>query len=180
MGSQSLSREHAFRAGPKPRLAAVRPQRQRIAHLRFSPDHADSDAHISQQVTPANMAAPVADIASAQQLDALAASAPAVVLHFWAPWSEPCKHMDIVFGELAKRHPGARFARVEAEEVDAVTERFGVSSVPTFVITKVRRLAMGGTAASGSRSIGICSRMRSLPAMAAAASMAGRARRHIA
>ncbi len=62
-----------------------------------------------------------------------------VLLHFWAEWSEPCKHMDAVFSELAKECAGVAFMRVEAEEVDDVTTQYGVSSVPTFVFLQVRK-----------------------------------------
>lgn len=81
------------------------------------------------------------DITSSQHLDQLSSSSGKhVVLHFYADWSEPCKHMDSVFVELANQHPGVTFGRVEAEQVDDVTERFGVTSVPFFVITKVRSI----------------------------------------
>ena len=35
-----------------------------------------------------------------------------VVVHFWAPWSQPCKQMNDVMVELAEEHPGVRFIRV--------------------------------------------------------------------
>lgn len=35
-----------------------------------------------------------------------------VAMHFWAPWCLPCKQMDVVFAELAKKYPGAAFVRV--------------------------------------------------------------------
>ena len=90
-----------------------------------------------------------------------------VVLHFYATWSEPCKHMDVVFKELATECKGTVFKRVttgsghaqcrmqeleyrfffptqvDAEEVDDVTTHFGVSSVPTFVFLQVHRTACG-------------------------------------
>lgn len=34
------------------------------------------------------------------------------VLHFWASWSEPCKHMHTVAAELAKEYPTVTFQRV--------------------------------------------------------------------
>ena len=83
-----------------------------------------------------------------------------VAVHFWAPWSAPCKQMDLVFAELAAQCPTATFLRVrvsrltpgscaalapgscvqvEAEEVSDVTERYSVSMVPHFVLFKVSR-----------------------------------------
>ncbi|DBB01219.1 hypothetical protein WJX77_007450 [Trebouxia sp. C0004] len=57
-------------------------------------------------------------------------------IHFWAPWCEPCKHMDIVFEELAKEHPVTQFLRVEAEELSDISEEYGVTAVPFFAIVK--------------------------------------------
>ena len=36
-----------------------------------------------------------------------------VVVHFWAPWSQPCKQMNDVMAELAEEHPSVRFIKVE-------------------------------------------------------------------
>ena len=35
-----------------------------------------------------------------------------VVLHFWAPWSQPCQHMNDVLEELAKEHTTVKFVKV--------------------------------------------------------------------
>ena len=35
-----------------------------------------------------------------------------VVVHFWAPWSQPCKQMNDAMVELAEEHPGVRFIKV--------------------------------------------------------------------
>jgi thiol-disulfide isomerase/thioredoxin len=34
------------------------------------------------------------------------------VLHYWAAWCEPCKHMDKVMSQLAAEYPQAAFMRV--------------------------------------------------------------------
>ena len=34
------------------------------------------------------------------------------VAYFWADWSEPCKQMDAVIAELARRNPAVAFLRV--------------------------------------------------------------------
>jgi len=44
--------------------------------------------------------------------------------------------MDAAFATLAKDHSGISFQRVEAEEVDEVTEKYAVESVPMFVFLK--------------------------------------------
>ncbi|KAK9904194.1 hypothetical protein WJX75_006435 [Coccomyxa subellipsoidea] len=59
-----------------------------------------------------------------------------VAVYFWAPWSHPCKQLDLVFAELAKEYSNAKFLRVQAEEVSEVTDRFEVSVVPYFILLK--------------------------------------------
>jgi thiol-disulfide isomerase/thioredoxin len=76
------------------------------------------------------------DCASAAAFDAHLASSDAVVCHYWASWCEPCGAMDELMRELAASHPGAKFVRVEAEEVDELAERYDVSAVPFFTFHK--------------------------------------------
>ncbi|CAI8057784.1 Glutaredoxin-3 [Geodia barretti] len=63
-----------------------------------------------------------------------------VVVHFWAPWSQPCKQMNDVMVELAEEHPGVRFIRVEAEEFPEVSLKHEVVAVPTFIYLKGGRM----------------------------------------
>jgi Grx4 family monothiol glutaredoxin len=63
-----------------------------------------------------------------------------VVVHFWAPWSQPCKQMNDVMVELAEEHPGVRFIRVEAEEFPEVSLKHKVVAVPTFIYLKGGRV----------------------------------------
>mmetsp|Transcript_41243 Transcript_41243/g.78803 ORF Transcript_41243/g.78803 Transcript_41243/m.78803 type:complete len:356 (+) Transcript_41243:90-1157(+) len=78
----------------------------------------------------------VADIVSTEQLDKAVASLPAVVVHFWATWCEPCKQMDAVLAQLASENSQAGFFRVEAEALPDLAEKFEVSVVPFFVFFK--------------------------------------------
>jgi len=80
--------------------------------------------------------ATVTNVASQVQLDALSKNYPAVVVHFWADWCEPCKHMDVALEKLAIENPHASFARVQAEELPTITERYNVDTVPFCVIIK--------------------------------------------
>lgn len=61
-----------------------------------------------------------------------------VVVHMFAPWSEPCKHMDSIVEELANIHPNISFTRVDAEDVVEVSEKFQIISVPCFLFFKVQ------------------------------------------
>ena len=42
-----------------------------------------------------------------------------MAVFFWASWSQPCKHLDLVFEQLAKDYISVRFLRV-----GAVTDTF--------------------------------------------------------
>ncbi|XP_044515122.1 glutaredoxin-3 [Gracilinanus agilis] len=56
-----------------------------------------------------------------------------VVIHFWAPWAPQCLQMNDVMVELAKEHPQVAFVKLEAEAVPEVSEKYEISSVPTFL-----------------------------------------------
>uniref|UniRef100_A0A6J0T398 Glutaredoxin-3 isoform X1 n=1 Tax=Pogona vitticeps TaxID=103695 RepID=A0A6J0T398_9SAUR len=59
-----------------------------------------------------------------------------VVVHFWAPWAPQCVQMNSVMAELAKEHPRVTFVKVEAEAVPEVSEKYEITSVPTFLFFK--------------------------------------------
>jgi thiol-disulfide isomerase/thioredoxin len=78
------------------------------------------------------------------------------IVNFWAPWAEPCKNMNEVVKELAKKYPAALFLQVcnpikmiilclmidldknqvEAEEQSDIAESFDIEAVPAFLILK--------------------------------------------
>ncbi|XP_004438920.2 PREDICTED: glutaredoxin-3 [Ceratotherium simum simum] len=59
-----------------------------------------------------------------------------LVVHFWAPWAPQCAQMNDVMAELAKEHPQVSFVKLEAEAVPEVSEKYEISSVPTFLFFK--------------------------------------------
>ncbi|KAF7239216.1 Glutaredoxin-3 [Varanus komodoensis] len=59
-----------------------------------------------------------------------------VVVHFWAPWAPQCVQMNNVMAELAKEHPQVTFVKLEAEVVPEVSEKYEITSVPTFLFFK--------------------------------------------
>ena len=89
----------------------------------------------------------VVEVQSAKDFDAAtsaSSSSPPSVVYFWATWCEPCKGMDTVVDVLSRQY-GDRvaFLRVEAEREDLedITDRYDVASVPHFVF-----LGAGGQA----------------------------------
>ncbi|GAA5980786.1 hypothetical protein JCM11641_002651 [Rhodosporidiobolus odoratus] len=58
------------------------------------------------------------------------------VLYFRADWAEPCKTMDGVCNELAKRWQSVLFLSIEAEALPDISESFEVDAVPYFILLR--------------------------------------------
>jgi len=55
------------------------------------------------------------------------------LINFWAPWAEPCKQMNDVVFELAKKFPQVLVLQVEAEAQADIAESFEIEAVPAFI-----------------------------------------------
>jgi len=58
------------------------------------------------------------------------------VLNFWASWADPCKTMNQVFQELAKKYSKVLFLQIEAESLEDITDSFDIESVPAFILLR--------------------------------------------
>jgi thioredoxin 1 len=60
-----------------------------------------------------------------------------VVIDFWADWCMPCRIMAPVMEELSKVYAGkALFGNVDVDENSQIARRYGIMSIPHFLIFK--------------------------------------------
>ncbi len=86
-----------------------------------------------------------------------------VVVDFWADWCMPCRMMAPVMEELAQAYAGkALFGKVNVDENSQIASRYGIMSIPHFLIFKKGTLSREDSWRSGSRSSRKCSKEVSL------------------
>ncbi|MBI2667470.1 thioredoxin [Candidatus Woesearchaeota archaeon] len=59
-----------------------------------------------------------------------------IIIDFWADWCYPCKEMSPLFEEISKEIKGLKFAKIDVDEEPEIASRFGVMSIPTFLLLK--------------------------------------------
>ena len=59
-----------------------------------------------------------------------------VLVDFWAEWCGPCKSMHPIFTRMAKKYKQIRFARVNVDDAQDIAMKYGVKSIPTFIMFK--------------------------------------------
>tara|TARA_Y100000590_G_scaffold26330_1_gene29670 strand:+ start:3412 stop:3822 length:411 start_codon:yes stop_codon:yes gene_type:complete len=59
-----------------------------------------------------------------------------LLVDFWAEWCGPCKSMHPIFSKMAKKYKHVRFARVNVDNSQDIAMKYGVQSIPTFIMFK--------------------------------------------
>jgi thioredoxin 2 len=63
-----------------------------------------------------------------------------MVVDFWAPWCGPCHMMAPAYEAAAKQlEPTIRFAKVNTDQEQELSARFGIQSIPTLILFKAGR-----------------------------------------
>ena len=78
---------------------------------------------------------PVMELTS-QDFDQKKSENELLLVDFWAEWCGPCKSMHPIFSRMAKKYKSVRFARVNVDNAQDIARRYGVQSIPTFIMFK--------------------------------------------
>ena len=73
---------------------------------------------------------------TAENFEKLLAGDKPVLVDFFATWCGPCQMMLPVVGEIAKEADDFTVATLDIDENPAIAAKYGVMSVPTFIVFK--------------------------------------------
>lgn len=74
---------------------------------------------------------------SDSNFDSIVSNSSFTIVDFWAEWCAPCKVMHPVMEKLASKYSGTiTFAKLNVDQNQEIASKYGVLSIPTFIIFK--------------------------------------------
>ena len=65
-----------------------------------------------------------------------------VIVDFWAPWCGPCRSQTPILEQFAEKNSGkVKVYKVNVDENEALSARYGIMSIPTLLVFKSGQLA---------------------------------------
>ena len=80
-------------------------------------------------------------IKTEQEFNNLISSNQTVVIDFYADWCGPCKMMAPFFEQVASEESSITFAKINVDELEALSMRYEITSIPTIIIFKDGKLS---------------------------------------
>ena len=74
-----------------------------------------------------------------------------VMVDFWAAWCGPCRMVGPIIDELAEKNPDINIGKVNVDENNETSAKFGIRSIPTILIIKDGEVV---DKVSGAKSVG--------------------------
>ena len=77
----------------------------------------------------------VTELNSSNFEETISSQSPTLV-DFWAEWCGPCRAMHPVFTRMAKKFKNIRFARLNIDQNQEIATKYGIQSIPIFIMFK--------------------------------------------
>ncbi|OII76673.1 thioredoxin family protein [Cryptosporidium andersoni] len=82
----------------------------------------------------------ITKIKKESELDNLVNKGKLTVVQYGAEWCGPCRNLKLLLNNLSKEYPNINFAYVDIDELPALAESLGISSIPLVRIVKDKNL----------------------------------------